>query len=163
MNKYIEIIKDISAILGVIMSLSAVLSLLSKNVRGFFKRLFNKYGKTDEVAVSISEMKALLENHMEDSKEFKKQFADMNSISIEFMKNQSRNTIKDIFYTYQDTKVLPLYVKKTLMTIEDLYLNKLHGNSFAKLLLEEMRTWDVDYEASHPGEQEDEHHPNVPV
>lgn len=49
---------------------------------------------------------------------------------------------------------MPLHEKKTLMCVEDLYINKTHGNSFAKLLLDEMATWEVDYESAHPEENE---------
>jgi hypothetical protein len=48
--------------------------------------------------------------------------------------------------------VLPLYEKKTLIMIEDLYINRLKGNSFAELLLDEMRDWEIDYSRYHPGE-----------
>ena len=39
--------------------------------------------------------------------------------------------------------------------MEELYLNALHCNTFAALLLKEMDKWAVDYESVHPGEESD--------
>ena len=86
---------------------------------------------------------------------FKDSVAATNDIMMEFTRTQCRTIIKNIFYKYNETKILPLYEKKTLMCVEDLYINKTKGNSFARLLLDEMATWTVDYESSHP--EEDEH------
>lgn len=150
-----EAVKNIAAVLGVILSAASVITLLSKTVRQFILSLFRRYGKTDEVSEDIGEIKRLLEQHIEEDKVFKDSVATTNDIMMEFTRTQCRTIIKNIFYKYNETKILPLYEKKTLMCVEDLYINKTHGNSFAKLLLDEMSTWTVDYESSHP--EEDEH------
>jgi len=150
-----EAVKNIAAVLGVILSAASVITLLSKTVRQFILSLFRRYGKTDEVSEDIGEIKRLLEQHIEEDKAFKDSAAATNDIMMEFTRTQCRTIIKNIFYKYNETKILPLYEKKTLMCVEDLYINKTHGNSFAKLLLDEMSTWTVDYESSHP--EEDEH------
>lgn len=153
-----EVIKNIAAVMGVILSAANILMLVSKPVRTtvsmFFKRLFNKYGETDTVKTEVSDIKDMLEKHIKDEKAFKDGVIQMNEINIEFTKTQCRNIIKNIFYKYNDKKVLPLYEKKTLMSVEDLYINKLEGNSFAALLLKEMATWEIDYENTHPEELE---------
>lgn len=149
-----EAVKNIAAVLGVILSAASVITLLSKTVRQFILSLFRRYGKTDEVSEDICEIKRLLELHIEEDKVFKDSVAATNDIMMEFTRTQCRTIIKNIFYKYNETKILPLYEKKTLMCVEDLYINKTHGNSFAKLLLDEMSTWTVDYESSHPDEDE---------
>ena len=154
-----EVVKNIAAILGVILSAASVLALVSKTVRhGFanlFSRIFKKYGNSDEMADSIAEIKSLLERHIQEEKEFKENIAEMNDINMEFTRTQCRNIIKTIFYKYNDTKVLPLYEKKTLINVEELYIKRLKGNSFASLLLEEMSGWEVDYESTHSDDGED--------
>ena len=149
-----EAIKNIAAVLGVILSAASVITLLSKTVRQCILSLFRRYGKTDEVSEDIGEIKRLLEQHIEEDKVFKDSVAATNDIMMEFTRTQCRTIIKNIFYKYNETKILPLYEKKTLMCVEDLYINKTHGNSFAKLLLDEMSTWTVDYESSHPDEDD---------
>ena len=150
-----EAVKNIAAILGIILSAASVITLLSKTVRQFILSLFRRYGKTDEVSEDIGEINRLLEQHIKEDKVFKDSVAATNDIMMEFTRTQCRTIIKNIFYKYNETKILPLYEKKTLMCVEDLYINKTKGNSFARLLLDEMATWTVDYESSHP--EEDEH------
>lgn len=147
-----EVVKNIAAVLGVILSAASVLALVSKTVRSAIAKLFHRYGKTDEITESITEIKTLLERHIAEEKDFKETITEMNDITMEFTRTQCRNIIKNIFYKYNDTKVLPLYEKKTLKYIEELYIDKLNGNSFASLLLEEMSEWEVDYDSSHPDE-----------
>lgn len=154
-----EVVKNIAAVLGVILSAASVLALISKTVRQFFSaifgRLFRKYGKTDQVSEDITEIKALLERHIDEEKEFKEHIKEMNDINMEFTRTQCRNIIKTIFYKYKDTKILPLYEKKTLINVEELYIKRLKGNSFASLLLKEMSDWEVDYESTHSEDGED--------
>jgi len=148
-----EVVKNIAAILGVCISAASLVTLLSKTGRKALSKLFKKYGKHDKMSGSIAEIKSMLERHIEDEKEFRDNIVKMNEINIEFNKAQCRNIIKTIFYKYNDTKVLPLYEKKTLMNVEDLYINQMNGNSFAALLLEEMSHWTIDYENSYPDEE----------
>jgi len=153
-----EVVKDVAAILGVILSAASIFALISKTARASIAKVFRKYGNADKVEANkdtIAEIKALLEKHIEEDKGFKESIVENNEINLEFTRTQCRNIIKNIFYRYNDAKVLPLYEKKTLMNIEELYVKRLHGNSFASLLLDEMREWEVDYETTHAGEQDD--------
>jgi len=152
-----EVVKDIAAVLGVILSAASILALVSKTARASIAKVFRKYGEADKVEANtdmIAEIKTLLEKHIEEDKGFKESIVENNEINLEFTRTQCRNIIKNIFYRYNDTKVLPLYEKKTLMSIEELYVKRLQGNSFASLLLDEMREWDVDYENTHAGEHD---------
>jgi len=152
-----EVVKDIAAILGVILSAASILALVSKTARASIAKVFRKYGDADKVEANtdmIAEIKSLLEKHIEEDKGFKESIVENNEINLEFTRTQCRNIIKNIFYRYNDTRVLPLYEKKTLMSIEELYVKRLHGNSFASLLLDEMREWDVDYESTHADEHD---------
>ncbi len=148
-----EVVKNAAAILGAILSAASVITLVSKTVRRSIANFFRRYGKADEFSGDIAEIKKLLERHMEEDKKFKENVSATNDIMVEFMRTQCRTIIKSIFYKYNETKVLPLYEKKTLMSVEDLYVNKLRGNSFAMLMLDEMSHWTIDYESSHPDEE----------
>lgn len=149
-----ETVKNIAAIIGVILSAASLITLCSKTFRSFLKKLFKKYGNEDEVSQSIADIKTMLEQHIAEENEIKDNHKTMNEITIEFIKTQCRNNIKTIFYKYKDSKRLPLYEKKTLMNIEDLYVKKLKGNSFAALLIEEMSNWEIDYDDAHPDEED---------
>ena len=56
-------------------------------------------------------------------------------------------TILRAVHKYKDSRVLPLYEKKRLMEIQELYITRLHQNHWGKTLLDAMADWDVD--ASH--------------
>lgn len=153
-----EIIKNIAAVLGVVLTAANLLMLFSEKARSvvskIIRHIFKKYGRKDETDTEIADIKKMLVQHIEEEREFKNGVMEMNEINIEFTKTQCRNIIKNIFYKYNDTKVLPLYEKKTLMSVEDLYINRLGGNSFAALLLDEMSHWTINYDSSHPDETE---------
>lgn len=148
-----ETVKNIAAILGVILSSASVLALLSSSVRNGLKRLVFRYGDIDERDDTIQSIKEMLEQHIIDDNKFKERYRSDNDIIMDFVTAQCRNTIKDTFYKYEDTKVLPLYERKNLMFTGDLYVKGLHCNSWAKFLLDEMENWEVDYYDKHSGDE----------
>ena len=75
-----------------------------------------------------------------------------NDITVDYTREQIRGLIKEMFYEYYDEKVLPLYEHKWLLKLEDLYIRRLHGNSFAAELIAEMKKWSVDYSKVREGE-----------
>lgn len=131
-----------------------MITLASKTARQAIASFFKKYGKSDEVSDSIAEIKELLERHIDEDKEFKESVAATNDIMMEFTRTQCRTVIKNIFTSTTIQKFRLYTKKKTLMCIEDLYINRLHGNSFAMLMLDEMSHWTIDYESSHLDEEE---------
>lgn len=131
---------------------ASVVALVSKRVRTWAKGIIIKYSGAEEKENTIAEVKAMLEKHIEEEKTFKDQVTECDNMMTEFVITQCRAMIKDKFYQYQHERVLPLYEKKTLMNIKDLYIDRLHCNSFASLLLDEMATWEVDYDKTHSGE-----------
>lgn len=149
-----EVVKNIAAVLGVILSSASVLALLSSTVRNGLKHLIFRYGDIEERDDTIQNIKDMLEQHIRDDNEFKEQYRNNNEIILDFVIAQCRGTIKDTFYQYEDTKVLPLYEKKNLMFTGNLYVNRLHCNSWAKFLLDEMDGWSVDYDDRHSGDSD---------
>lgn len=137
-----EIVKDIAAVLGVICSFSAVLTICSKSAKTFIGNIFKKYGNDDSM-VKIEEKL----NSINDKLDF---IESLNAITVDFTREQCRGIIKDAFYKYYDTKTIPLYEHKYLLKIKDIYVGRLHGNSFAKELLDEMDSWDIDYSMANP-------------
>lgn len=148
----IELIKDISAVLGMITAAASVVALVSKRVRQWIKTIVVKYSGAEEKENTIAEVKTMLEQHIAEEKDFKNQVTEVDNVMTEFVITQCRAMIKDKFYQYERDRVLPLYEKKTLMNIKDLYIKRLHCNSFASLLLDEMDTWEVNYDKTHYGE-----------
>lgn len=158
-----DVVKDVAAILGLFLTATTVLSLVSKNVREALSKLILKYSKASESEGEIKEIKALLEKHIseetarrEEDKEFRKAMQDADEIALEFTKAQCRNLVSDTFYKYKDEKKLPLHKKQVMMCVQELYVQRLQCNSWAKMLLDEMSSWEVGFENEQP--QFEDHH-----
>lgn len=143
-----ETIKNIAAILGAILSLVSVITLFCRPIKAWLAQYLSKYQKEqadNERNQQIQDTLARLEKSIEDIKE-------ANDITVDYTREQIRGLIKEMFYEYYDEKVLPLYEHKWLLKLEDLYIRRLHGNSFASELIAEMKKWPVDYSKVREGE-----------
>ena len=143
-----EIVKNVAAILGAILSLASVITLFCRPIKAWLAQYLSKYKKEqadNERNQQIQDTLARLEKSIKDIKE-------ANDITVDYTREQIRGLIKEMFYEYYDEKVLPLYEHKWLLKLEDLYIRRLHGNSFAAELIAEMKKWSVDYSKVREGE-----------
>lgn len=141
-----EIVKDIAAVFGLICSFSAVLTLCSKTVKAFIGNIFKKYGNDDNMD-KIEETLILMNKKLDTIEE-------LTTITVDFTREECRDKIKTMFYQYYDEKTLPLYEYKWLLKLEAFYIDRLHGNSFVKGLIDTMKTWPIDYSKTHAEEDE---------
>lgn len=142
-----EIIKNVSAVLSLIVAFGAVVALLSKSVRSFLGHVFARSGGEDvrkDIRV-LQEENEQIKQYIEDDTKFREQITNTNDIIMEFVRTQCRNIIKDIYNKYYDVQCLPYYDYKMLLSVEDLYVRRAHSNSFALDMINRMKTWDVDY------------------
>ena len=147
MDTLLELIKNISSALGLILSASSVFALMSKRAKTVIGNFFKKYGNNDD----ISEIKTSLKELKGDIKSIR----ESNSITVDFTREQCRNMIKDIFYKYCDSEKLPLYEYRLLLLLEDFYIKRLHGNTFVIEMIRKMKTWEIDYSKAHLEEDSD--------
>lgn len=139
-----EIVKDIATVIGCITGCIGLLTALCRPLRKFLIEWVQRISGKSKVENQLTEIKKILEKQAEDQLAFQAKVEASLNIALEFTEKQCRSDIKEIFYTYRDVKRLPLYEKKALMDIEELYIKKLNKNHWGKTLLEEMATWDVD-------------------
>ena len=143
-----EIVKNVAAILGAILSLASVITLFCRPIKAWLAQYLSKYQKEqadNDRNQQIQDTLARLEKSIKDIKE-------ANDITVDYTREQIRGLIKEMFYEYYDEKVLPLHEHKWLLKLEDLYIRRLHGNSFASELIAEMKKWPVDYSKVREGE-----------
>lgn len=146
---FIDFIKNVAVILGFIISSASVITLCTKGGRKLLGNVFSKY--TTKQNTEIKELKEVvvgLKNEVASLRAEASSLKSNSDITIEFTKQQCRNTIKEIFYKYCDEEVLPLYEYKTLIATRDIYVEKLHGNSYAQEMLDIMFKWKIDYTKS---------------
>ena len=129
-----ETVKNIAAILGAILSLSAVITLCCKPIKLYIANALKKYQSEQDDKVKQNTLKATL-----------KRIENKLDATVAYTTEACRGEIKNMFYKYIDNKTLPYYEKMHMLQIEDIYVNKLQKNHYTKGLIEEMKTWSVDY------------------
>lgn len=134
----IEIVKNIAAIIGCILSTITLISACTKGGRAALKAIFMHSGG-----------KEIIENDTKQTEEItaiKNSLVEIESslvILTEHSKQQCRNTLKNIYYKYCQDKKIPLYERRTADKVYDIYCNKFKGNSYAKLLYTEISSWEI--------------------
>lgn len=129
-----ETVKNIAAILGAILSLAAVITLCCKPIKAYIARALKKYQSEQDDKVKQNTIKATL-----------KRIENKLDATVAYTTEACRGEIKNMFYKYIGNKTLPYYEKMHMIHIEDIYVNKLQKNHYTKGLIEEMKTWSVDY------------------
>lgn len=129
-----ETVKNIAAILGAILSLSAVITLCCKPIKLYIASALKKYQSEQDDKIKQNTLKATL-----------KRIENKLDATVAYTTEACRGEIKNMFYKYIDNKTLPYYEKMHMLQIEDIYVNKLQKNHYTKGLIEEMKTWSVDY------------------
>lgn len=129
-----ETVKNIAAILGAILSLAAVITLCCKPIKAYIANVLKKYQSEQDDKLKQNTLKAML-----------KRIENKLDATVAYTTEACRGEIKNMFYKYIDNKTLPYYEKMHMLQIEDIYVNKLQKNHYTKGLIEEMKTWSVDY------------------
>ena len=132
-----ETVKNIAAIVGLVLSIISLITLSTKGGRAAIKSIFKKNTK-DLVDENAQQSK--------DIKEIKEMVGDIGKrigILEEEAKQQCRNVIKNIYYKYQDTRQIPEYDMKTLIKTYDIYMKLGAENTYASYLYTQMtEVWD---------------------
>ena len=129
-----ETVKNIAAILGAILSLTAVITLCCKPIKLYIANALKKYQSEQDDKIKQNTLKATL-----------KRIENKLDATVAYTTEACRGEIKNMFYKYIDNKTLPYYEKIHMLQIEYIYVNKLQKNHYTKGLIEEMKTWSVDY------------------
>lgn len=129
-----ETIKNIAAILGAILSLATVITLCYKPIKLYIASSLKKYQSEQDDKIKQNTLKATL-----------KRIENKLDATVAYTTEACRGEIKNMFYKYIENKTLPYYEKMHMLQIEDIYVNKLQKNHYTKGLIEEMKTWSVDY------------------
>ena len=133
-----ETVKDIAALLGVILSFISLITLTSKAGRSFISSVFKK--NTQSLQDTNKKQTEDLQSIHQDLNLILKKVEGLEELS----KQQCRDVIKDLFYRYKDSQKIPLYERKTADKTYKIYKDVFDGNSYAALLYEEICKWEID-------------------
>lgn len=146
---FIDFAKNVSVVAGAALSLVSLLSLSTRGGRAFITNLFSRNTRclreeTERLVRDTEEIKGVLGLLLE-------KFEGLEEVS----RQQCRNTIKNIYYRYQKEKRIPLYERKTVDRVYEIYSKKFSGNSYASLLYNEICKWEIDDAATYQDMDED--------
>ena len=133
-----EVVKNIAAIIGCILSAISLIMLCSKAGRAAIKRFFSRNTKD------------LHEENAQQTKDIEEMSKTLNGIKqsidalTEVSKQQCRDTIKNIYYKYYREEKIPLYERKTADRTMDIYKKIYKENKYADLLYDEIKKWKID-------------------
>ncbi len=132
-----EVIKDIAAAVGLILSFISLITLCTKTGRAIVRNLIDKNTK---------ELKEENQKQTENIVEIKNALGEIQFELVglkENSKQQCRNTIKNIYYKYCEVKKIPLFERKAADYTYEIYSKYFNGNSYITLLYKEICKWEV--------------------
>ncbi len=132
-----EIVKDIAAIIGLVLSIISLITLSTKGGRAAIKSMFKRNTK------EIVEDNARQTKDIEEIKEILNGIQETLGAVKEVSMQQCRDTIKEIYYKYCRIEEIPLYERKTADFSYAIYDKKFHGNTYAKTLYDEIIKWKI--------------------
>lgn len=144
-----EYVRDIASIVSLGIALFTLFGLLTTRGHDFFAKIYKRRNA------------AILENdqHQDDQikylVEMVMNLAERSDINEAVARQNLRDKLKTIYYRYCDKKVIPLYERKTADSTYKIYSEKLNGNSYAKLIYDEIVSWDIDPTGHVPEDDED--------
>lgn len=140
----IDTFKNIAAVVGCLTAVVGLVTLISKTVRGKLAAFIERNSNRSGVECQLKKITAMIEKNEQTDEQFRQRIEQSLSVTTDATVRSLRLEIKDIYNHYKDTKVLPIYEKKAVLDLQDLYIEKLHQNHWGKTLLDEMMTWEVD-------------------
>lgn len=134
----LDILRDLSIGLGIILSLISLLNLYYGFRKNYFKKII------EEVTQDLIKVNCQQNSDIEKIKEITEQIPKDLELLKDAERQQIRNSIKNIYYKYVAEKRIPIYERKTADAMYILYSEGLHSNSFITLLYKEICKWEID-------------------
>lgn len=132
-----ETMKDIAAIIGLVLSVISLITLSTKAGRAGIKSIFKKQTK-EIVDTNLKQSKDIAEIK-KTLAQIQETLRDVEEVSIQ----QCRDTIKEIYYKYCRTKQIPLYERKTVDRTYQIYSERFHQNTYAQTMHDEIIKWEI--------------------
>ena len=133
-----ETLKNIAAIVGLILSVISLITISTKAGRAGIKSIFKKH--TKDIVDANSQQTKDIEDIKESLSKIQSTLGAVQQVSIQ----QCRDTIKDIYYKYCHQGHIPLYERKTADLTYKIYTDEFHQNTYAKILYNEIVKWEID-------------------
>ena len=133
-----EALKFASTLISTVVALMTFITLVSTRFRtkitGFFKE---RNDRVDEINNTQDERIENIEANL-------KVISEDNRLVKEFMRQQCRDHIKNVFYRYRNTQVIPYYEWQSMDAAYKIYHDGLKYNHDITCLYEQISKWQID-------------------
>lgn len=133
-----ELVKDVAAVIGLILSSSSLLTIVCKPLRRAVVGFVTRQSEKTEMQKQISEIRDMLLEHLEADKLKQENAADDRGALLCLL----RNSVTRIYYIYLPKKQIPAHEYKNMIFLSEAYAN-LGGNSYVTTIVENMKDWEV--------------------
>lgn len=140
----IETFKNVAAVVGCITAVIALAIMIVKPIRTKLAAFIEQNSNRSELEKQLAEIRQMIADNERDAKEFRREMTDSLDITLDGTIRSLRKDIKNIYYKYKNSQVLPLYERKAVLDIQELYVTRLHQNHWGEALIEEMLRWSTD-------------------
>ncbi len=140
----IETFKNIAAVVGCLTAVIGFAIMIVKPIRRRLIAFIESNSNRSEMEKQLNEIRMMIAANERDAKEFRKEMTESLDITLDGTIRSLRKDIKNIYYKYKDKRVLPLYERKAVLDIQELYVSRLHQNHWGESLIAEMLKWGTD-------------------
>ena len=140
----IETFKNIAAVVGCLTAVIGFAIMIVKPIRRRLIAFIESNSNRSEMEKQLNEIRMMIAANERDAKEFRKEMTESLDITLDGTIRSLRKDIKNIYYKYKDKRVLPLYERKAVLDIQELYVSRLHQNHWGEALIAEMLKWGTD-------------------
>lgn len=134
----LEVLKTIGSLFSTVVAMITLMTLLSNRFRdritGFFKE---RNAEVDKINHNQDDKINNIERRLQTIEE-------NNKIVRDFMQQQCKSQIKNVFYKYRNTQVIPYYEWQCMDAAYTIYHDSLKGNHDISCLYEQMCKWNID-------------------
>lgn len=128
----LAIFETIGSIVGVLITLITFFTLISKRPIAAFRKIIR-----EESEAANGNLKMEIENINSQLQTIQSKQNETDTTNQAIL----RNTITHIYFKYKDDRCIPHYEKENALYLFEQY-EKLHGNSYVKQIIEDIKSWD---------------------
>lgn len=136
--EWLETVKAVSSVIGVISGSTALLATVCKPIRKSLVAFVTRNSGKTEMQQQLAELRDMMQKHLE---------ADVSK--MEAAKNDReallcllRNQITEIYYHYLPTREIPAHQYKNMILLSDAYSHE-GGNTYVSAIVAKMKAWKI--------------------
>jgi uncharacterized protein YoxC len=137
----VELFKNISTVVGVIISLVTLITLIKTRCLGLLDKRIKDTSKTTDINTRVENIEKKLDQLIEKENTFSESITSAVHQQGEACKQMMANIIETTYFANRESKTLNTIELKRIINTYSIY-HELHGNSYITQIYEEMLEWE---------------------